>query len=121
MNPLHRRDAEAFTTLDRSEIRELAHPQGAPVAAQSLPEARVFPGQVTVLHRHHRTEELYHILEGAGLMTLGKEQFPVSPGETVIIPPGTPHCIENPGPQVLRFLCCCAPAYSDDDTELLNA
>ena len=54
-------------------------------------------------------------------MVLGDARFPVIPGDTVVIPPGSPHCIENSGEETLRFLCCCAPAYSDDDTELLPA
>ena len=121
MNAFHRRGAEAFVTLDQSEIRELAHPNACAAAAQSLAEARVAPGQITALHRHSETEELYHILAGEGLMVLGDARFSVIPGDTVVIPPGTPHCIENPGEETLRFLCCCAPAYSDDDTELLPA
>jgi mannose-6-phosphate isomerase-like protein (cupin superfamily) len=44
----------------------------------------------------------------------------VGPGDTVIIPPGTPHRIHNPGAEALVFLCCCAPAYDDEDTELLE-
>jgi mannose-6-phosphate isomerase-like protein (cupin superfamily) len=40
-------------------------------------------------------------------------------GDSIAIPPGTPHCLENKGSQALHILCCCAPAYSHDDTELL--
>jgi len=43
----------------------------------------------------------------------------VGPGDTICIPPGTPHCIENTGIEALHLLCCCAPAYAHDDTELL--
>ena len=113
-------DAEAFTTLDGSTIREFMHPTDGLCAQQSLAEARVAPGGRTTLHRHHRTEELYHVLEGRGRMTLGDERFQVGPGDTVAIAPGTPHCIENTGAQELVFLCCCAPAYDDADTELLE-
>jgi mannose-6-phosphate isomerase-like protein (cupin superfamily) len=34
--------------------------------------------------------------------------------------PGTPHCIEALGEAPLRILCCCAPAYAHEDTELLE-
>lgn len=116
------RDAvPAYVTKDGSEIRELMHPAVHPGArAQSLAEATVFPGQRTLLHRHGVTEELYHITAGNGRMTLGNEQFNVAPGDTVLIPPGTAHCIENTGAVPLRLLCCCAPAYSHDDTEVLE-
>lgn len=46
--------------------------------------------------------------------------FEVVPGDSVLIPPNTPHCIETTGNIPLRILCCCSPAYSDEDTELLG-
>lgn len=112
--------AESFITLDGSSIREFMHPDDGLCAAQSLAEARVPAGTRTVLHRHHRTEEFYHLLAGSGRMVLDDERFDVGPGDTVSIAPGRAHCIENPGPDELVFLCCCAPAYSDADTELLE-
>ncbi len=108
-----------YRTKDGSEIRELMHPAQHGNRQQSLAEATVEPGNRTLLHRHLRTEELYHITTGYGLMTLGAALFEVRPGDTVAIPPGTPHRIENVGSEPLRVLCCCAPAYSHDDTELL--
>lgn len=113
-------EAAAYVTRDGSEIRELMHPQVHGNRAQSLAEATVPPGGRTRLHRHLRTEELYHVTAGFGRMTLGESSFDVMPGDTVLIPPGTPHCIEALGEDVLRVLCCCSPAYSHDDTELLE-
>jgi mannose-6-phosphate isomerase-like protein (cupin superfamily) len=110
----------AYRTVDGSEIRELMHPDQHGNAKQSLAEATVHPGQETLLHRHLRTEELYHITAGRGLMTLGEQRFEVSAGDTVCIPPGTPHCMANVGVEPLRILCCCSPAYSHDDTVLLT-
>jgi len=112
-------DCIAFVTRDGSLVRELMHPARHDVSAQSLAEAVVAPGAITTLHRHHATEELYHILDGFGLMTLDSECFEVGPGDTVCIRPGSAHRIENRGATPLRFLCCCAPAYSDQDTELI--
>lgn len=109
-----------YTTKDGSEIRELMHPSVHGNQAQSLAEATISPGRRTHLHRHHRTEELYHITAGTGRMTLGDETFLVESGETICIPPGTPHCIEASGHIALRLLCCCSPAYDHDDTELLE-
>jgi mannose-6-phosphate isomerase-like protein (cupin superfamily) len=75
---------------------------------------------ITTLHKHTFTEELYHITSGEGLMTLDKKQFDVIVGDTICIPPGTPHCIKNTGNNELIILCCCSPAYSHDDTQLLD-
>ena len=111
---------QAYVTKDGSVIRELMHPALHGNQNQSLAEATVPVGSGTALHRHHKTEELYHITFGEGLMTLGEERFVVGVGDTVAIPPGVPHCIENTGKAELKILCCCAPAYSHDDTELLK-
>ena len=108
-----------FVTRDGSEIRELLHPVMHGNRQQSLAEARVLPGCATRLHKHHQTEELYHILSGSGLMSLGNSTFSVCAGDTVCILPGISHCIKNTGKQDLVFLCCCSPAYTHEDTELL--
>jgi mannose-6-phosphate isomerase-like protein (cupin superfamily) len=109
-----------YVTKDGSEIRELMHPAVHGNRAQSLAEATVPPGAETLLHRHRVTEELYHVTAGTGLMTLGERVFEVHAGDTVCIPPGTPHRIRNTGAGSLRILCCCSPAYSHEDTELLQ-
>ncbi|NMG66347.1 cupin domain-containing protein [Azoarcus indigens] len=109
-----------YITKDGSEIRELMHPARHGNRAQSLAEARVPPGGRTLLHRHSRTEELYHVTAGSGLMTLGEAVFPIAVGDTVLIPPGTPHRVEAGPDAVLSILCCCSPAYAHEDTELLE-
>jgi mannose-6-phosphate isomerase-like protein (cupin superfamily) len=114
------RDIPAYTTLDGSEIRELMHPSLHGGRAQSLAEATVPPGAKTLLHRHVRTEELYHVTAGSGRMTLGESKFDITPGDTVLIPPGTPHRVEANSDEPLVLLCCCSPAYAHEDTELLE-
>ena len=111
---------EPFITRDGSLIRELMHPSSHGNQNQSLAEAIVFSGCETILHRHPVAEELYHITLGKGLMTLGKEQFEVGAGDSVCIKPGTAHKIRNIGDGDLKILCCCAPAYSHEDTVLLD-
>lgn len=118
-------DIEVYVTRDGSLIRELMHPEKDShvhygIRNQSLAEATVPVGVETKLHRHHVSEELYHITAGQGLMTLAEDQFKVTVGDTICIPPGTLHCILNTGETELKFLCCCSPAYSHEDTELLG-
>ena len=108
-----------YITKDGSEIRELLHPAQHAVRQQSLAEAVVAVGGRTELHRHHVTEEIYHVTRGQGLMTLGGQRFAIAAGDSIAIAPGTPHCVENTGAEALHILCCCAPAYAHDDTELL--
>ena len=109
----------SYVTKDGSEIRELMHPAVHGVRHQSLAEATVMPGAETALHRHMRTEEIYHVTAGSGRLRLGDAEFDVQVGDTVVIPPGTAHCIQNSGRGPLKILCACTPAYSHEDTELL--
>jgi mannose-6-phosphate isomerase-like protein (cupin superfamily) len=109
-------ELKAFTTLDGSQIRELAGPAWTKVRNQSLAEATVPPGGETAEHYHPSTEELYYFVSGVGRMRLGAEESEVATGDCVVIEPGVAHKLWNPGAEPLVLLCCCVPAYSDDDT-----
>jgi len=119
MTITHYPEIPAYRTLDGSEIRELMHPTVHGNANQSLAEAIVPVGERTHLHRHLKSEELYHVTAGQGVMQLAEQRFSIQPGDTIAIPPGSPHAVENTGNEPLRILCCCAPPYAHDDTELL--
>lgn len=114
MEVASRERGQAFTTLDGSTIRVLL--DGATGAVnQSLAEAELEPGQATKRHYHARTEELYVLLQGTGQMEVDGERAGVGPGDAILIPPGARHQI-HAGDTRLRFLCCCAPPYADEDT-----
>jgi mannose-6-phosphate isomerase-like protein (cupin superfamily) len=108
----------AFITKDGSEIRELLAHRNSCIRNQTLAEARLPAGGETTPHHHLKTEEIYFILEGRGIMHVGAESRSVGPGDAIAIPPGARHQIVNPGGGTLRFLCCCAPGYEHDDTVL---
>jgi mannose-6-phosphate isomerase-like protein (cupin superfamily) len=120
MNKSRYASVKPFTTKDGSIIRELMHPGVHGNANQSLAEAIVPVGKGTHLHKHHRSEEIYHVTEGEGRMVLGEERFAINPGDTICIPSGTPHRVDNTGVTELKFLACCSPPYSHEDTELLD-
>jgi mannose-6-phosphate isomerase-like protein (cupin superfamily) len=109
-----------FVTADGSTIRELAGVPTGNAVNQSLAEATVPPGGETVEHLHRASEEIYLFTSGAGRMRLGGEEGEVRAGDAVAIAPGTPHKLWNPRAEPLVLLCCCAPAYSDADTVLLE-
>ncbi len=109
-------DLRTFTTLDGSQIRELAGPAWTTARNQSLAEATLEPGGETAEHTHLRSEELYHFVAGHGRMRLGDREDEIRPGDCVVIPPGTPHKLWNTGSEPLVLLCCCSPPYSDEDT-----
>ncbi|MDB6027610.1 MAG: hypothetical protein JWM68_3833 [Verrucomicrobiales bacterium] len=109
-------EVPAFTTKDGSEIRELLAYRNSGIKNQSLAEARVPVGGSTLEHYHPKTEEIYFITAGSGKMRIEKETLPVNVGDAIAIPPGLRHKIWNTGEEVLRLLCCCAPAYEHTDT-----
>lgn len=111
-------DLTSFITADGSSIRELAGPAWTKARNQSLAEATVPPGAETAEHYHPKAEELYYFVAGSGRMRLGDGEAEVAVGDCVVIPPGTRHKLWNAGAEPLVLLCCCAPAYSDDDTVL---
>jgi quercetin dioxygenase-like cupin family protein len=103
-------EVEPFTTKDGSTIRELHH-----TPAQSLAEASLEPGQATQRHYHARTEEIYLLTAGGGVLEVGGESREVGEGDAVLIPPGAWHELVA-GPAGARLLCVCVPPYSHDDT-----
>jgi mannose-6-phosphate isomerase-like protein (cupin superfamily) len=111
----NRTDAEAFTTLDESTIRVLLDARAGGAFKQSLAEAVLESGQATRRHYHGVTEEIYVILDGSGEMEVAGERASVGAGDAVLIPPRAWHQIRA-SEDGLRFLCCCAPAYRDEDT-----
>lgn len=112
LNPLSQQ--KPFTTKDGSTIRSLLDRTNAPVQNQSLAEATLPAGAATERHWHKLSEEFYFILEGRGRMEIDGETAAVGPGDAILIPPAAWHQITADQP--LRFLCCCAPPYSHEDT-----
>jgi quercetin dioxygenase-like cupin family protein len=109
MNVASLAEITPFTTKDGSTIRELHHTE-----LQSLAEASLTAGQATERHYHRLSEEIYFVLEGEGELEIDGQRRTVAPGDAALIPPGARHEIIALGP--LRFLCCCSPPYSHDDT-----
>ncbi len=105
-----------FTTADGSTIRSILDLTNAPVKNQSLAEASLPCGGKTDRHYHKLAEEIYFILEGHGKMEIDGEEQAINPNDAVLIPPSAWHQIINTGEAPLRFLCCCAPPYTHEDT-----
>ena len=120
MEVISRNQVEPFITKDSSEIREILAPMNSLIMNQSLAEATLLPGMGTDEHFHPKAEEIYYVLDGRGRMQIEDEIREVEPGDGIAILPGKRHMIWNTGGSDLVFLCCCSPAYSHDDTVIVE-
>lgn len=60
-------------------------------------------------HVHQRQEQVYHVLEGEGLMEIDGEKRVVRRHDVIFIAPGTWHGIENTGLGPLTFIVVTSP------------
>jgi mannose-6-phosphate isomerase-like protein (cupin superfamily) len=110
---------EVFTSADKAILREILHPDKAPLKIRySLAHATVRPGATSLPHRL-KTAEVYYIMAGEGMMFIDAEQAAVKAGDTVYIPPGSRQHIKNTGAADLLFLCIVDPAWRAEDEEVL--
>ena len=90
----------AEITGDR-EFRVLFAPgQGCAAATQFVGE--IPPGRAPF--HSHTYDEVVLILAGEGVLHVGDEDRPLSPGSCLHLAPGTPHCLENTGQSTLLVL-----------------
>ena len=86
----------------------------APGQNQSLAEARVQAGGRTIAELLQGRGGAVFYSRRRGEIELDGERRIVGPGDAILIPPGAWHAIMATEP--LRFLCCCAPPYSHEET-----
>jgi mannose-6-phosphate isomerase-like protein (cupin superfamily) len=61
-------------------------------------------GGVSGEHVHSRTEELYFILSGIGMMIIDGREYPVGTGDLILTGLGTRHGLRNVGTHELNWL-----------------
>lgn len=61
------------------------------------------------LHEHKVQEQIYHVLEGEGLMEIEGEKTVVRKHDVIFLPPGNKHSISNSGLGNLVFLVITTP------------
>jgi mannose-6-phosphate isomerase-like protein (cupin superfamily) len=64
-------------------------------------------------HTHKVQEQIYHVLDGEGLMELDDARHVVRKHDVVFVPPGVEHAISNTGLVDLVFLVVTSPATDD--------
>jgi mannose-6-phosphate isomerase-like protein (cupin superfamily) len=78
----------------------------------------VEPGKATHVHKHNDVEQIFYIIKGKGILTVGddKKEYQVKPAQVVKIPPGTLHSVRSRGKIPLKYLsidCFCSPAKDE--------
>ncbi|NQW01783.1 MAG: cupin domain-containing protein [Rhodospirillales bacterium] len=61
------------------------------------------------LHSHKVQEQVYHVLDGEGLMEIDGEKTVVRKHDVIFLPPGVPHSIANSGLTDLTFIVVTTP------------
>ena len=65
-------------------------------------------------HTHRIQEQIYHILEGEGLVRIDGVDRVVRRHDVVFVPPGVEHALYNTGLEQLVFLVITSPVGDDD-------
>jgi mannose-6-phosphate isomerase-like protein (cupin superfamily) len=107
----NRERANVIKTRHGSEIRPLVDRTTSAITQCSLAEEILLPGQTVTPHRHREIEEVYYIIEGRGVMTVGDEQREVAAGDAIFIPRGNRHTLANTGTEPIKLLLVCGPAF----------
>ncbi len=61
------------------------------------------PGGISGEHVHSRTEELYFIVSGTGMMIIDGQEYSVAAGDLILTGLGTRHGLRNVGAQELSW------------------
>jgi mannose-6-phosphate isomerase-like protein (cupin superfamily) len=65
------------------------------------------------LHKHKVREQVYHVLDGEGLMEIDGKKHVVRKHDVIFLPPGVEHSIGNTGLGDLVFLVVTSPVTDD--------
>ena len=64
-------------------------------------------------HKHNVQEQVYHVLEGEGLMEIDNQSHVVRKHDFIYLPPGVEHAIANTGLVDLVFLVVTSPVSDE--------
>ncbi|CAI2718599.1 cupin domain-containing protein [Nitrospina watsonii] len=67
------------------------------------------PGQAQKVHAHEGSDKIYYVLEGKGMVTVGREEKEMSADEITLAPSGEEHGVVNHTDRRLVMLVFMAP------------
>jgi mannose-6-phosphate isomerase-like protein (cupin superfamily) len=93
-----------------------------PVADKSpfLSVVEIFEaGGKTPLHHHEQAHEMFYVLSGRGRAVCGGRTYDMAKGDTLVLPPGMEHVVENVGTD--RLYCLTVMVPNEGLAELIRA
>lgn len=80
-----------------------------------LKRIEVMPGHRLSYQYHHHRQEFWTVVEGEAVVTLDEKEIAVKYGESIHIPLGAKHRIENRGTELLVFIEVQTGTYFGED------
>lgn len=93
--------------------KALVHPE---TAGSRLIDYRIScyqPMAHVALHTHKVQEQIYHVLDGEGMMEMDGKRQVVRKHDVIYIPPGVEHAISNTGLTDLTFIVATTPVSDE--------
>ena len=76
-------------------------------------------GGRTPNHAHRTAHEMFYVLSGRGRASCGGKTYDMEKGDTLVLPPGTEHVVENTGPD--RLYCFTVMVPNEGFAEMIRA
>ena len=76
-------------------------------------------GGRTPLHKHDHAHEMFYVLDGSGRAHCDGATYDLAKGDTLVLPPGMDHVVENVGPN--RLYCLTVMVPNEGLAELIRA
>lgn len=65
----------------------------------------------------HKSEQVYYILEGEEIMTVGVNEHVVKAGDCIFIPSQTKHGLKNTNETILKYISAASPSFTVKECE----
>ena len=108
-------DCPDYVAPDLAVAKEFMSPRVSGFQNLSIAEITIPPGVTVKKHYHLKSEEVYHIVSGSGVMFIDGEESKMLPGQAVSIKIGQWHSISNVSETPLVMIVTCAPAWTPED------
>lgn len=68
----------------------------------------IYPTGTTTGHSHNDMEEVYYVVMGKGIMVVGEDEYEITQGDALYVPPGVFHTTKQAGnlPLIVVWVTC---------------